>query len=137
MAEITENKKVFFINQIESPKDIHEIASNLMMNSNLAPFNCFNDFGDKGLRLGRLVRDPKLWKEILTGRTFLRYFCFGATSQAEVTFRYNINFTDPHGQYGRLRSPVFYQRIAQGVTCKINEPTSASLIEDKSCGNSR
>ncbi|WP_163708320.1 AIR synthase-related protein [Mangrovibacterium lignilyticum] len=129
MAEITENKEVFSIDQIEEPKDIHEIVFNLMVNPNLAPVNYFNDFSDEGVELESLASDdtddagifttdngqvmsmtthafhhhlesdPKTATEILISRAARRMICFGAKPQAVSAFLYHINIADPNGQF--------------------------------------
>jgi len=128
MAEVTENKEVFSIDQIEEPKDIHEIVFNLMVNPNLAPVNYFNDFSDEGVQLENLAseetddagifttdsgdvmsmtthafhhhleNDPKTATEILISRAARRMICFGAKPQAVSAFLYHINIADPNGQ---------------------------------------
>lgn len=129
MAEITENKEVFSIDQIEEPKDIHEIVFNLMVNPNLAPVNYFNDFSEEGVELESLASedtddagifttdsgqvmsmtthafhhhletDPKTATEILISRAARRMICFGAKPQAVSAFLYHINIADPNGQF--------------------------------------
>ena len=129
MAEITENKVVFSIDQIEEPKDIHEIVFNLMVNPNLAPVNYFNDFSEEGVELESLANedtddagifttdsgqvmsmtthafhhhletDPKTATEILISRAARRMICFGAKPQAMSAFLYHINIADPNGQF--------------------------------------
>lgn len=129
MAEMTENKEVFTIDQIEEPKDIHEIVFNLMVNPNLAPVNYFNDFSDEGVKLEslgsddtddagiftadsgdlmsmtthafhhHLESDPKTATEILVSRAARRMVCFGAKPQAVSAFLYHINIADPNGQF--------------------------------------
>jgi len=129
MAEITENKEVFSIDQIEEPKDIHEIVFNLMVNPNLAPVNYFNDFSEEGVQLESLASDdtddagifttdngqimsmtthafhqhlesdPKAATEILISRAARRMICFGAKPQAVSAFLYHINIANPNGQF--------------------------------------
>lgn len=129
MAEIIENKEIFSIEQIEEPKDIHEIVLNLMVNPNLAPVNYFNDFSDEGVKLEslgsdetddagifttdsgqmmsmtthafhhHLESDPETATEILISRAARRMVCFGATPQAVSAFLYHINIADPNGQF--------------------------------------
>ncbi|WP_372775288.1 AIR synthase-related protein [Mangrovibacterium sp.] len=129
MAEVTENKQVFSIDQIEEPKDIHEIVFNLMVNPNLAPVNYFNDFSDEGVQLENLASDdtddagifttdngevmsmtthafhhhleddPKGATEILISRAARRMICFGAKPQAVSAFLYHIYIGDPNGQF--------------------------------------
>ncbi len=129
MAEITEKQEVFSIDQIEEPKDIHEIVFNLMVNPNLAPVNYFNDFSDEGVELESLANedtddagiftsdngqvmsmtthafhhhlesDPKTATEILISRAARRMICFGAKPQAVSAFLYHINIADPNGQF--------------------------------------
>ncbi len=128
MAEVTENKEVFSIDQIEEPKDIQDIVFNLMVNPNLAPVNYFNDFSEEGFELESLANDetddsgifttdsgqimsmtthafhhhlesdPKAATEILISRAARRMICYGAKPQAVSAFLYHINITDPNGQ---------------------------------------
>ena len=129
MAEVIENKEVFPIDQIEEPKDTHEIVFNLMVNPNLAPVNYFNDFSDEGFELENLTNDdtddagvfttdsgqvmsmtthafhhhlendPKTAIEILISRAARRMVCYGAKPQAVSAFLYHINIADPNGQF--------------------------------------
>ncbi len=128
MAEATENKEVSLIDQIEEPKDIHDIVFNLMVNPNLAPVNYFNDFSEEGFELENLAsddtddagvfttdsgqmmsmtthafhhhleNDPKTATEILISRAARRMVCYGAKPQAVSAFLYHINIADPNGQ---------------------------------------
>ncbi|WP_423129040.1 AIR synthase-related protein [Gaoshiqia sp. Z1-71] len=129
MAEVIENKEVFSIEQIEEPKDIHDIVFNLMVNPNLAPVNYFNDFSEQGFELENLandetddagifttdsgqvmsmtthafhhhlVNDPQTATEILISRAARRMVCYGAKPQAVSAFLYHINIADPNGQF--------------------------------------
>ncbi|MCW0482747.1 AIR synthase-related protein [Gaoshiqia sediminis] len=129
MAEVIENKEVFSIEQIEEPKDIHDIVFNLMVNPNLAPVNYFNDFSEDGFELDNLANDdtddagifttdsgqimsmtthafhhhlendPKTATEILISRAARRMVCYGAKPQAVSAFLYHINIADPNGQF--------------------------------------
>lgn len=129
MAEMTETKEVFSIDQIEEPKDIQDIVFNLMVNPNLAPVNYFNDFSEQGFELqnldndetddagvfvadnGQLMsmtthafhhhleNDPQTATEILISRAARRMVCCGAKPQAVSAFLYHINIADPNGQF--------------------------------------
>jgi phosphoribosylformylglycinamidine synthase len=129
MAEIAENKEVFFIDQIEEPKDINDIVFNLMVNPNLAPVNYFNDFSeevfdvesvangetddagifvsDNGQMMAmtthafhhHLETDPKKATEILISRAARRMACYGVKPEAVNAFLYHINIAHPNGQF--------------------------------------
>ena len=151
MAETTENKEVFSIDQIEEPKDIHEIVFNLMVNPNLAPVNYFNDFSDEGVKLeslgsddtddagifisdnGQLMsmtthashhhleNDPKTATEILISRAARRMICFGAKPQAVSAFLHHINIADPNGQFIASGAKKGLENAAAKLGVKISD----------------
>lgn len=129
MAELTENKEVFSIDEIEEPSNISDVIFNLMVNPNLAPVNYFNDFTEDGVELEslngdgnddagvftlengqimsmtthafhhHLETDPKTATEILISRAARRMVCMGAKPMVMSTLLYHINIADPNGQY--------------------------------------
>ncbi|PTN10161.1 AIR synthase-related protein [Mangrovibacterium marinum] len=151
MAEVTENKEVFSIDQIEEPKDIHDIVFNLMVNPNLAPVNYFNDFSDEGVQLENLAsdetddsgifttdsgdlmsmtthafhhhleRDPQTATEILISRAARRMICFGAKPQAVSAFLYHINIADPNGQFIASGAKKGLENAAEKFGIKVSD----------------
>ncbi len=151
MAEITENDELFTIDQIEEPKDIHDIVFNLMVNPNLAPVNYFNDFSDEGVQLESLANDdtddagifttdngqvmsmtthayhhhleddPKAATEILVSRAARRMVCYGAKPLAVSAFLYHINIADPNGQFIASGAKKGLENAAEKFGIKVSD----------------
>ena len=127
MADVTESKEIFSIDQIEEPKDIHDIVFNLMVNPNLAPVNYFNDFSEEGFEPDNLDKDdtdvgvftthdgqvmsmtthayhhhltddPRKATEILISKAARGMISYGLKPLAVSVFLYHIDVADPNGQ---------------------------------------
>ena len=125
MTDTSENKKVFSIDQVEEPENIHDVVFNLMVNPNLDAVNYFNDFSEDGdlansadsddagifvTDSGQMMAmtthalhhhfddDPEIATEILISRAVRRMACYGVTPLAVSASLYHINVADPYGQ---------------------------------------
>ncbi len=151
MAELTEKNEVLSIDQIEEPKDMHEVIFNLMANPNLAPVNYFNDFSEDGVELDsldgdetddagvfvtdegkvmsmtthafhhHLEADPKKATEILISRAARRMVCLGAKPMVVSALLYHIDIADPNGQLIASGAKKGLEEVSKKFGLKISE----------------